>query len=184
MQFRETIIKGCFEIKPEIFKDNRGGFFRVFCKDKFKDTLGEEIVFTQINHSINTKKGTFRGMHYQEQPYLDAKLVKCVAGSVLDIFIDIREGSPTFLQHKTLVLTANSKNMVYLCKGIAHGFLTLEDNTELNYYHTECYVPGADKGFNYKDPLLNLKLPLQVQNISQKDANYEMLNKEYKGIKI
>jgi len=182
MKFLKTKIQGCYLIHPEVLKDSRGGFFRTFCEDEFKRETGQNIIFKQLNHSINTSKGTFRGMHYQSSPYGEEKLVRCIQGTVIDYFVDLRKNSPTFLQYDQVELSAINKNMIYLCKGIAHGFLTLEVNTELIYHHTESYQKDADRGLKYSDKKINIKLPFDPLVISEKDDNYPTLPINFKGI--
>ena len=182
MRFLETHIKGCFVIAPELIEDNRGKFFRSFCEDEFREITNEQIRFVQMNHSVNHKKGTFRGMHFQKPPYSEGKLIKCIRGSVLDTFLDIRKGSPTFLEYEQIELSEENKKMIYLCKGIAHGFLTLEDNTDLLYHHTEFYNKHADNGIRYDDPVVEISLPVIPSIISNKDQNYSLLTHDFKGI--
>jgi len=121
-------------------------------------------------------------MHFQKPPYSEGKLIKCVRGSVLDTFLDIRKGSPTFLEYEQIELSEENKKMIYLCKGIAHGFLTLEDNTDLLYHHTEFYNKHADNGIRYDDPVVEISLPVIPSIISNKDQNYSLLTHDFKGI--
>ena len=183
MKFLETNIKGCFVILPEPIEDDRGVFFRSFCKNEFKEYIGE-LTFIQMNHSINHKEGTFRGMHYQLPPHSEGKLIRCIKGSIVDFFLDIRQGSDTFLKHDKIELSAENRTMVYLCKGVAHGFMTLEDNTELIYQHTESYHKEADRGIRFNDPKVNVELPFEIKIISEKDQNYPLLSNHFKGIDI
>jgi dTDP-4-dehydrorhamnose 3,5-epimerase len=177
---KELILKDSFVIEPEPFKDNRGEFSRIFCKDELKDIFDGEI--SQINHSITFKKGTFRGFHYQQPPYGEIKIVKAIKGSIIDIIIDLRKSSPTFLKSHSEILSSENKKMIFIPKGFAHGFQTLEDKTELIYFHSEFFNKSADRGLNYLDKKLNIKLPLEVSEISDKDKNQTFLTKEFKGI--
>ena len=183
MKFLKTNIDGCFIVEPNLIEDNRGGFFRSFCKEEFQSYAGE-VDFVQMNHSINYKKGTFRGMHYQATPYAEEKLIRCVKGRVLDFFLDLRKDSPTSLKYGQAELSAENRKMVYICKGIAHGFLTLANNTELIYHHTQKYVKEADRGVRYDDPKVSLQLPTEISVVSDKDLNYPLLTEEFKGIVI
>ena len=183
MKFLKTNIEGCFVIEPNLMEDNRGGFFRSFCKEEFHEHVGA-VDFAQMNHSINLKKGTFRGLHYQQPPYAEEKLIRCVKGKLIDFFLDIREGSPTFLKYGKIELSTANRKMIYICKGIAHGFITLENNTELLYHHTEKYNKEADRGIRYNDPKVMLKLPIEISVVSDKDLNYPLLTEEFKGIVI
>ncbi|MCE3226594.1 MAG: rfbC [Bacteroidetes bacterium] len=181
MKFETTLLKGSYIISLNPFYDNRGGFVRTFCKKEF-ETINHTKEFVQLNQSYNTKKGTIRGMHYQVRPFSEIKLVRCIRGSVYDVIIDIREGSPTFLQHISVELTAENKRMLYIPEGFAHGFQTLEDNTELVYHHTEYYYKDADAGLNYLDPAFNIKWPLPVSVISEKDQENKLITNTFKGI--
>lgn len=183
MKFLKTNIEGCFVIEPNLIEDDRGGFFRSFCKEEFSGHVGE-VDFVQMNHSINLNKGTFRGLHYQQPPYAEEKLIRCVKGKVIDFFLDLREGSPTFLEYSEIELSAENRKMIYICKGIAHGFITLENNTELLYHHTEKYNKEADRGIHYNDPKVILKLPIDVEVISEKDQKYSLLADDFKGIEV
>ena len=181
MTFTETILKNSYIIDLSIFTDDRGGFARTFCKKEFEQ-IGHTKEFVQFNHSYNTLKGTIRGMHYQVSPYKEIKLIRCVKGAINDIIIDIRQNSPTFLQHICVELSEQNKKMIYVPEGFAHGFQTLTNNTELIYHHTHYFVPNADAGLNYADETLNIKWNLPVSIISEKDKNYKLINNTFKGI--
>ena len=181
MIFEPTPLKGVYIIGLELKTDNRGGFARVFCKKEFEQ-IGHTKEFVQINHSYNTLKGTVRGMHYQNPPYKEIKLIRCVRGAVSDVVVDIRQGSPTFLQHLRVELSDENKRMLYIPEGFAHGFQSLSDKSELIYHHTEFFTPEADNGLNYKDPLLNLKWELPVSAISDKDQHSAFITTNFKGI--
>ncbi len=171
MIFEETNLKSSFVIFPKTIKDNRGEFSRFFCKQEFKK-IGLEKEFVQINHSYNLLKGTIRGMHFQKSPFEESKLIRCVRGSVLDVIIDLRPESNTYLKHFAVELSADNKKMIYIPTGFAHGFQTLQENTELIYHHTEYYKPEFETGIRYNDPQLGIKWPLTVTGISDKDKNY------------
>ena len=183
MKFNETKIRGCFVIEPNLIEDYRGVFFRSYCEDEFKEQIGE-INFVQMNHSINYKMGTFRGMHYQKPPYSEEKLIRCVKGKVLDFFLDLRKGSPTFLEYSHVELSEENRNMVFICKGVAHGFLTLSDNSDLIYHHTENYNKEADRGIWFNDPRVQMNIPFDINVISEKDKNYPLLTNEFMGVDI
>lgn len=181
MIFEPTHIQGVYIIDLEVKHDNRGGFARAFCKKEFEQ-IGHHKEFVQINHSYNTLKGTIRGMHFQVPPFKEIKLIRCVRGSVSDVVVDIREGSPTFLQHVRVELSAENKKMIYIPEGFAHGFQSLEDNSELIYHHTEFFTPAYESGLHYNDPLLGLSWELPLTAISEKDKNAAYLNPDFKGI--
>lgn len=122
-------------------------------------------------------------MHYQLPPYSEIKLIRCIRGKVFDVIIDIREGSPTFLEHFSVELSEENKFSLYIPEGFAHGFQTLEDNSQLIYHHTSFYQPGFEGGIHYSDPSVGIVWPLQVTRISDKDSNYEFLN-NFNGIKL
>lgn len=181
MTFTETHLKGSYIIDLNLFTDDRGAFARTYCKRDFKE-IGHDKEFVQFNQSYNTHKGTVRGMHYQIPPFKEIKLVRCIRGAVYDVIIDIRENSPTFLQHFSIELSADNKRSLYIPEGFAHGFQTLEDNTELIYHHSEYYAPNADSGLNYLDPVFNIQWPTTVTKISEKDKNLKLIDQSFKGI--
>lgn len=183
MEFISTGLDGAFVIQINPFIDERGKFFRVFCKEEFKK-IGLDKEFIQINQSVNNLKGTLRGIHYQIPPPGDCKLIRCISGKVLDIIVDIRKGSKTFLNHFATELSAENLKMVFITEGFAHGFITLENNTQLIYQHTSSYLPKQEAGIRYDDPLLNIKLPIKPIVISEKDQNLPLLNTHFKGIHI
>lgn len=138
--------------------------------------------FVQINQSINYIKGTFRGFHYQKPPYTDEKLIRCINGSVIDIVLDIRKKSKTYMKYFSTELTSENRKMLYVPSGFAHGFITLEDNTQLIYQHTAYYEPNQEASINYMDPSINLRLPIDIEVISEKDKNVPFINSEFKGL--
>ena len=178
-----SVRKGAFVVELNLLEDERGAFTRTFCKDEFKK-INHDKEFVQFNHSYNIKAGTLRGMHYQEYPHSEIKLIRCIAGSVYDVIVDIREKSETFLQWFAIELSASNKKMVYVPKGFAHGFLTLEDNTELLYHHTNFYTPSSEKGIRFDDEFLKINWKNEIKCISDKDKNYSLLYTNFKGIKI
>ena len=174
MIFENTPIEGLYLVKPEIRFDNRGFFARTFCKKTFSEVKLEKE-FVQFNHSFNIRKGTLRGMHFQLQPFAETKLIRCVEGKVLDVAVDIRKDSKTYLQHFAVELSKENAISILIPEGFAHGFQTLEDNTSLIYHHTEYYTPNVDRGILYNDPALAIKWPLPVSVISEKDTSYQLL---------
>ncbi len=183
MKFLETKLKGAYIVTPEPFVDERGSFARVFCRNEFL-AIGHKGEFVQINHSVNKLKGTFRGIHYQLPPYEEVKLIRCISGSVHDIIVDIRSGSPTFLQYIAVEISEENMKMVYVPAGFAHGFLTLEDNSQLIYHHTAFYQPGHEAGLRFDDPELRIELPIEPVVITEKDKNHPLIEKGFIGIKI
>lgn len=173
---------GSFVISLEPFKDHRGWFARFFSKEEFVKEIGHDKEWVQMNHSFTTEKATLRGMHFQLPPYQEIKLVRCVAGSVFDVIVDLRKGSDTFLQWFGTELSADNQHMLYIPAGFAHGFQTLAGNCELIYLHSESYTPAAESGIRYNDPAIHIDWPLPVQTISDKDAQYAYIGADFKGI--
>ena len=181
MIFTETALKGSFIISLKPYSDERGWFARTYCKKEFA-AIGHDKEWVQLNHSFTADKGTVRGMHFQHSPFSEIKMLRCIAGAVLDVIVDIRKGSVTFLQHISVNLSAANKQMIYIPQGFAHGFQTLEDNTELIYHHAEYYQPRVEGGLRYNDEALNIQWPLPVQNISARDIDHPLLDNNFKGI--
>ncbi len=183
MKFIETEINSLFVIKFEPFYDERGKFTRVFCKNEFKE-IGHSKDIVQINHSLTKKKGSVRGMHFQYSPKSEIKIIKCIKGAVFDVAVDIRENSSTFLKWYSEILSSKNMKGIYIPEGFAHGFQTLESNTELIYFHTEYYDPEYEAKIKYDDPKLNIIWPLNVKQMSKSDKDTKFLNENFKGIKV
>ena len=174
MTFTETKLKGAFIIDLEPIQDERGFFARTWCKKEF-EAHGLNPNLVQCNTSFNKKKGTLRGMHYQTTPYEEAKLVRCTMGAVYDVIIDLRQESKTYMQWFAFELTAENRKMLYVPEGLAHGFQTLEDNSEVFYQMTEFYHPEHARGIRCDDPLFAIEWPLPIEVISRKDNNFKLL---------
>ena len=163
--------------------DSRGTFSRVFCSEELSDVLnGRQIL--QINHSKTRKQGVLRGMHYQIPPYSEMKFVRCIRGRVYDVMVDLRKNSDTFLHWHAEELHANDNKMLVIPEGFAHGFQTLERDTELLYYHTALYNPNFEAGMLYNEPFVRIDWPLEVLEISCKDKSYNNLTSDFEGIEI
>lgn len=171
MIFQETIIKGAYIVDIERREDDRGFFARSWCRREF-ETHGLNPHIAQCNVSFNARKGTLRGMHYQVRPFAETKLVRCTMGSLCDVIVDLRPDSPTFKNHLSVVLTAKNRTMFYVPEGFAHGFLTLEDNTEVHYQISEFHAPDHARGFRWNDPAFGIAWPADVKVISERDRNY------------
>jgi dTDP-4-dehydrorhamnose 3,5-epimerase len=170
MLFLKTPIEGLYKIELEKFEDYRGFFARIFCKKEFENQrLKNNIV--QINNSYNKKKGTLRGLHYQLPPKAEVKIIRCIRGSIFDVVIDLRKDSPTFLKWFGCELNENNKKMLYVPEGFAHGFLTLEDDTEIIYFTTEFYSPQYERCIRWNDPKFSIQWPFEPTVISEKDRN-------------
>ena len=171
MIFTPLSLAGAFVIDLERRADNRGFFARTWCEVEFSaHALEERIV--QCSVSFNEKRGTLRGMHYQSAPYGEAKLVRCTMGSIYDVIIDIRPGSPTFKQHFSIELTARNRKMLYVPKGFAHGFQTLEDCSEVFYQMSQTYVSEAGRGLRWNDPAFHLEWPVGNPIMLERDRTY------------
>ncbi|MCB0071431.1 MAG: dTDP-4-dehydrorhamnose 3,5-epimerase [Caldilineaceae bacterium] len=171
MIFQPTGLAGAYVIAIERLSDERGFFARSFCAREFEDH-GLNPSMAQCNISYNRHAGTLRGMHFQAAPFEEAKLVRCTRGAIHDVIIDLRPDSPTFMRHVGVLLTPEERNMLYVPEGFAHGFLTLEDHTEVFYQMSEFYVPGAARGFRWDDPAFAIDWPAPVSVISARDAAY------------
>jgi len=181
MIFTETRLAGAYIVDLEPFSDERGMFFRTFCKKEFEQ-IGHKDEWVQINHSITYKKNSLRGMHFQFPPYTEIKLVRCIAGAVFDVIIDIRKGSSTFLQWFGIELSAFNKKMLYIPAGFAHGFQTLANNCELIYHHSSFYMPGYEGGIRYDDKRIGIRWMEPIVEISPKDNNHPYLEELFTGI--
>ena len=183
MKFLPTPLNGAYIVELEPFRDERGFFARTFCKKEFS-VIGHNKEFVQFNHSMTRQKGTVRGMHYQVPPSAETKLIRCISGEVCDVIIDIRNDSPTFLQHLEVILSEENLRMIYVPEGFAHGFQTLAGNSQMIYHHTAYYNPENERGLRFSDPALGIKWPLPPVNLTVKDQNYPLVNNQFKGIKI
>ena len=181
MLFTETSLKGCYLIDIEPLEDERGWFVRTYCKNEF-NTIGHSKEWVQLNHSLTRLKGTIRGMHYQLPPFSEIKLVRCIAGSVYDVIIDLRKGSHTFLNYFGAELSSKNKKMIYIPEGFAHGFQTLTDDCELIYHHSQFYSPGVEAGIKYDDTKVNIEWPLPVKSVSARDNSHLFINNNFKGL--
>ncbi|MBO4341659.1 MAG: dTDP-4-dehydrorhamnose 3,5-epimerase [Clostridia bacterium] len=170
MNLSETGIKGVYLIEPAVFGDNRGWFYESYSALKFAQ-LGIDTVFVQDNRSFSEKKGTVRGLHCQKAPAAQAKLVSCTRGSIIDVAVDIRKDSPTYLKHVAVELSGENKKMLYIPKGCLHGFVTLTDNVELSYKVDDYYSPENDRSIRFDDPLFGIDWGTDNPILSEKDRN-------------
>jgi dTDP-4-dehydrorhamnose 3,5-epimerase len=174
MVFRETTLKGAFLIEVELHVDQRGSFGRSFCAREFQ-AHGLDPSVLQCSVSYNRRRGTLRGMHYQQPPHAEAKLVRCARGAMYDVIVDLRPASPTFRQWAAFELVSEPgkpSKMVYVPKGFAHGFLTLRDDTEIFYQMSAVFAPLAARGFRWNDPAFRITWPQEVVVISDRDRTY------------
>ncbi|QOZ10444.1 dTDP-4-dehydrorhamnose 3,5-epimerase [Bradyrhizobium sp. CCBAU 51765] len=183
MIITETKLKGAYIIDIERREDSRGFFARAFCQREFR-ALGLNPIIAQANIASNVRRGTLRGMHFQFPPAAETKLVRCTRGTILDIIVDLRPESPTYLQHVAVELNELNQRALYVPERFAHGYQTLVDNTDTSYQVGEFYTPEAESGLMYNDPRLGLTWPLPVSVISEKDQRFRLLNEvesELKG---
>ena len=174
MIFTETKLKGAFIIDLDRKTDERGFFARAFCQNEFRDH-GLKPVIAQANVASNAKKGTLRGMHFQYPPAAESKLVRCTRGAILDIIVDLRPESPTYLEHISVELNEDNMTALYVPERFAHGYQALRDNTDTSYQVGEFYTPNAEGGLRHDDPWLGLKWPLPVSVMSPKDQAFRPL---------
>jgi dTDP-4-dehydrorhamnose 3,5-epimerase len=172
MQFIETSLKGAWLIKPKVFRDDRGFFLESYSEKVFAEN-GIDAKFVQDNHSLSVKKGVLRGLHFQLPPNEQAKLVRVTRGKVLDVIVDIRKNSPTFGKWESFELTSENFEMLFIPRGFAHAFLTLEDNTEFMYKVDGFYAPESDSGIIWNDPTLNIDWPIKNPMLSEKDSKLQ-----------
>lgn len=175
MIFRKLELVGAYEILPEKIEDERGFFARTFCQKEFeKQNIPCNIV--QCNTSFNKKKGTLRGMHFQIPPFEEIKIVRCTKGAIFDVIIDLRKDSPTFKKWIGLKLSEKNQKLLYIPKGFAHGFQTLENNCKVFYQVSAFYEPSADRGVRWDDPAFGILWPIPVEVISQKDSTHPLIS--------
>jgi len=172
----ETILKGCFVIEPSIYADERGVFYESYNQRKLEDLLGRELNFVQDNHSVS-KRGVMRGMHFQRGEHAQAKLIRVPKGKVLDVVVDLRPDSPTYLKHFKQILSDTNNKMLYLPRGFAHGFLSLEADTHFTYKCDNYYNPASEAGLMYDDPALGIEWGFSFTEmvIAEKDLDWPLL---------
>jgi dTDP-4-dehydrorhamnose 3,5-epimerase len=171
MIFTETKLKGAFVIELEKFEDERG-FFALNWSAKEFEALGLEALVAEANVSFNKKKGTLRGMHYQQHPHEQAKLVRCTRGAIYDVIIDLRPSSSTLTEWVAAELTADNHRMLYIPVGFAHGFQTLVDDAEVSYQMSSVFVPGSGAGVRWNDPAFGISWPIADMTINERDRSY------------
>jgi dTDP-4-dehydrorhamnose 3,5-epimerase len=175
LKFLPTPLTGAYLIELELLEDERGFFARSFCQSEFR-AHGLDPVVAQCNVSFNRKRGTLRGLHYQAEPHVEAKLVRCTRGAVWDVIVDLRKGSLTVRQWHAAELTADNRRALYIPAGFAHGFQTLADDTEVLYQMSEFYHPESARGILWDDPALQINWPLSNPTVSERDRSYPPLN--------
>lgn len=177
MKITETKLEGVFLLEPKVFGDHRGWFMESWSEHKLMEAGVPKYNWVQDNHSYSTQKGVLRGLHFQKGEAAQAKLVRCVRGAVLDVAVDLREDSPTYLQWVAEELSAENKKQILIPRGFAHGFLTLTDEVEFLYKADNYYVPEAEAGIRWNDPLIRIEWRVEHPTLSEKDANAPFLNR-------
>jgi dTDP-4-dehydrorhamnose 3,5-epimerase len=177
----DEVINGVKVLETKPITDERGYFQRLFCIEELQEVgLNKNIV--NVNHSLTKKAGSIRGLHYQLQPFSEIKIIKCIKGSILDVVVDIRKNSPTFLKYFSIKLTNFNNRMLYIPEGFAHGFQSLEDNSEIIYFVTNYYSKEHDMVLNPFDKAININWPLNCTCISEKDNNALFINESFVGL--
>jgi dTDP-4-dehydrorhamnose 3,5-epimerase len=171
MIFTQTAIAGAYIIDPERLEDERGFFARVWCRREL-EAQGLNSNLVQCSISFNRRQGTLRGMHYQAPPHAEVRLVRCTSGAIVDVIVDLRPDSRTFRQWVSVELSADNRRMLYVPEGLAHGFLTLRDNTEVFYQMSEYYAAEYARGARWNDPAFGIRWPAEVAFMSERDRNY------------
>lgn len=183
MKFSPTPLDGAYTIDLDRLGDERGFFARVFCTEEFSK-IGLIDSFVQINNSLTGDKGTLRGMHYQLPPAAEVKVVRCIQGVLFDVILDLRPDSSTFGEWFGETLTAENRRMMYVPKGFAHGFITLEENTEAFYLAGAAYDPEQERGIRYNDPRFNIEWPMEPAAVSDKDNNWPDFDPQWHGVEL
>lgn len=174
MKLKETGIAGLVVIEPDVHGDHRGWFMETYSKPKFEE-LGITCEFVQDNQSFSAQKGTLRGLHFQKNPMAQAKLLRCTAGKILDVAVDLRKNSPTYKKWYAVELSAENKRMFFMPKGMGHGFVTLSDNVEVQYKVDAVYSPECDRSIRFDDPEIGVEWGIENPILSQKDLQAPML---------
>jgi dTDP-4-dehydrorhamnose 3,5-epimerase len=169
--FLPTLLQGAFIIDIERREDDRGFFARTWCRREFEE-MGLSAELAQCNTSYNSRRGTLRGMHWQAAPNAEAKLIRCTRGAIWDVIVDLRPSSATYLDHVGVDLTADSRRALYVPEGMAHGFVTLDDNSEVFYQMSEFYEPMAARGARWNDPAFGISWPVSEPILHPRDAAY------------
>ena len=178
MKFQKTPLPGAYLVELEPFQDERGLFARTYCKNEFAE-IGHDSEFVQFNFSVSKETGTLRGMHYQAPPNAEIKLLRCIRGAIFDVIVDVRKDSKTFLNSFGAELSEENMLSMYVPEGFAHGFLTLTDNAQLIYHHTQSFSPEDYRGIRWDDPAVRVKWPFQPTNITEKDRSYPLIDEGF-----
>ena len=183
MTFTQTPLADAYIVTLSPRGDNRGWFARTYCQNEFAQ-IGHQEPWVQMNHSMTHQTGAIRGMHFQHHPHTEIKLVRCIAGSVFDVIIDLRAGSPTFGHWFAEELSVENGQMMYIPKGFAHGFQTLTTDCQLIYCHSNYYSPDSEGAIRFDDPRIAIQWPLPVTDLSARDASHLLLDDRFAGLII
>lgn len=182
MKFRATTLPGVWEIEPMTRRDERGSLARLFCDEAFAE-IAPGLAFKQVNHTLTQHRGTVRGLHLQREPALEAKLVCCLRGSVFDVAVDLRAGSPTFGHWHAAVLGGDGRRQLLIPAGCAHGFQTLSDEVHMLYQHSAAYSAEHEAGLRYDDPRLGIPWPLPAAHLSARDRSHRGLDDGFEAVR-
>lgn len=183
MNFQPTPIEGLWEITTIPRGDARGSLTRLYCADEFEE-IAPGLRFVQVNRSITTKQGTVRGMHFQRAPALEAKLIRCIRGSVFDVIVDVRDNSPTFGRWHAVELTDANQRQVLIPPGCAHGFQSLTDDCQLLYQHSAAYATYCEDGLAFDDARVDIRWPLSISAMSDRDRGFKRIGQGFEGVRI
>lgn len=181
--FISTSLDGLTIVQRKAIEDRRGFLSRFYCAEEMC-AAGMHKPIAQINHTLTPLKGTVRGMHYQRPPYAEIKMVSCLHGEVFDVAVDLRRGSPTFLQWHGEILSATNRRSLLIPEGFAHGFQALSEDCELIYLHTAPYHPESEGALNAADPRVGVRWPLPITELSERDRNHGLIEQDYQGISL
>ena len=183
MKIEYSYISGVYKVQNDLFEDERGSFSRLFCGAELFEIMQNRSI-VQINKSLTKSVGAIRGMHYQKYPHSETKIIRCLRGAVYDVVIDLRKNSTTFMNWDFIQLRPEWNNSIIIPEGCAHGFQSLEADSELLYFHTQYYNPQSEGGVRYDDPMISVKWPLEIGMVSNKDLNYRLLTNDFQGLEI
>lgn len=183
LSISELPILGLKLISRKALADSRGSLTRIFCSETLKEA-GWNQPIAQLNHTKTLMRGTIRGMHFQLPPHSELKLVNCIRGEIWDVVIDLRSDSPTFLKWHAEILSAENNCALLIPEGCAHGFQTKTDNVEVLYCHSKAYQQGSEAGLNPQDPFFSIEWPLEISELSSRDAGHPMISETFKGVII
>lgn len=181
MIFTITTLPGSFVVELNATEDSRGWFARTYCKKEFTQK-GLHQEWVQMNHSFTAIKGTIRGMHFQRPPFKEIKMIRCIAGQVYDVIVDLRKDSATYLQWYGTELSAINKKMMYIPEGFAHGFQALTNDAELIYHHSQFYTPAAEAGIMFNDIKIGIQWPIPITGISERDRMHPLIDSKFKAL--